>query len=144
MSGTTLTRARMLEALDRWIRAWGDHDLDGVMELFHEDVVFENWTGARVEGRENLRRAWEPWFAGRDFRFLTEDLFVDEADQKALYRWTLEWISRLPGHEGRLERRRGVDVIRFRDGLIAAKLTYLKTCVEVGGEALRPAGYRPK
>ena len=37
--------------LKDWNRAWDRHDLDGVMQLFHEDVIFENWTGARAQGQ---------------------------------------------------------------------------------------------
>jgi ketosteroid isomerase-like protein len=33
-----------LEALAAWQDAWDCHDLDGVMELFHEDILFENWS----------------------------------------------------------------------------------------------------
>jgi len=44
--------------------------LDGVMELFHEDILFEKWTGGKAEGKENLRRAWSDWFARHGgFRF---------------------------------------------------------------------------
>jgi ketosteroid isomerase-like protein len=138
-----LTRDEMLEALAAWQKAWDRHDLDGVMELFHEDVLFENWTGARVRGRENLRRAWTPWFKNHGgFRFTREDTFVDEAQQKALTRWRLEWPSIEKGHEGRHETRRGVDIIRFADGRIVEKLTYSKTSIEIDGVriSLTPAG----
>ena len=73
-----LSRNEILKALARWNRAWDDHDLDGVMALFHENIVFENWTGARAEGKEVLRKAWEPWFQKHGgFRFVGEDTFVD-------------------------------------------------------------------
>lgn len=137
------TRREMLEALTKWQEAWDSHDLDGVMGLFHEDVIFENWTGVRVRGRENLRRAWAPWFMDHgDFRFTREDTFVDEAQQKALTRWRLEWPSIEKGHEGRHETRRGVDIIRFTDGKIVEKLTYSKTTIEIDGVRIRlaPAG----
>ena len=133
-----LTRDEMLEALAAWQGAWDRHDLDGVMGLFHEDVLFENWTGARVRGREDLRRAWAPWFEDHgDFRFTREDAFVDEAQQKALTRWRLDWPSNEKGHEGRREVRRGVDVIRFEDGRIIEKLTYSKTTIEIEGRRIR-------
>ena len=44
-----LSRKEMETALRRWHQAWADHDLDGVMELFHEDILFENWTGGKAE-----------------------------------------------------------------------------------------------
>ena len=128
------SREEICKAMGEWDLAWNDHDLNGVMELFHEDVFFEHWHGAAVRGKEALRRAWAPWFENHGgFRFTMEDLFIDEAEQKVLYRWQLDWPSLEKGFEGRPERRRGVDVIHFRDGKIIQKLTYSKTTVEIDG-----------
>lgn len=136
--GTQLTRRQILDALESWNRAWNAHDLDTIMELFHEDVLFENWTGGRARGKDELRAGWEPWFAADStFRFTDEDLFVDEQAQKALFRWKLDWPSLEPGHGGRTETRRGVDVLEFKDGLIVAKLTYSKTTLEIDGERVK-------
>ena len=133
-----LSREKIRKAMAEWDLAWNDHDLNGVMELFHEDVLFEHWHGAIVRGKEALHQAWAPWFESHGgFRFTTEDLFVDEAQQKALYRWQLDWPSLEKGYEGRPERRRGVDVIHFRDGKIIQKLTYSKTTVEIDGARVR-------
>ena len=52
-----LSRKEMQALLKDWYLAWEKHDLDKVMSLFHEDVFFENWTGAYVKGREALRNA---------------------------------------------------------------------------------------
>lgn len=132
---TQLTRQQIVDTLTAWSAAWNDHDLDTIMELFHENVLFENWTGGRVRGKRALREAWEPWFAADStFRFTDEDLFVDETAQKALYRWQLDWPSQEPGHAGRAETRRGVDALTFEDGLIVEKLTYSKTTLELDGE----------
>ncbi len=139
-------RGELLEILAAWYRAWNVHDLDGVMALFHPDVVFDNWTGGRARGRDALRAAWAPWFADHGgFRFEEEETFVDEAAQQALYRWILTWPSREPGWEGQPEVRRGVDVLRFQDGLVIEKLTYSKTTLEIGGRRVRlaPAGDPP-
>ena len=110
------------------------------MELFHEDVYFENWTGGRTRGKAALRQAWGDWFENHGgFRFIEEELFADEGGQKALYRWELEWPSLEDGYEGRFEKRRGVDVIHFQDGKIINKLTYSKTVVEIDGKRIRLA-----
>ena len=133
----TLTRRQILEALTEWNRAWEAHDLDGVMDLFHQDVIFENWTGGRAAGKVNLRRAWTPWFEKHGgFRFTEEETFVDEEAQKALFRWKLDWPSQEPGYEGIPERRCGVDVLHFRDGKIIRKLTYSKTVLEIGKDRI--------
>lgn len=133
-----LSREDIKKALNRWNLAWDKHDLDGVMDLFHDDVLFDNWTGGQVRGKENLRKAWTPWFANHGgFRFIEEGTFIDEDEQKVLYRWQLDWPSFERGYEGRSEMRRGVDVLHFRDGKIIQKLTYSKTTVEIDGERVR-------
>jgi ketosteroid isomerase-like protein len=131
-------REETLGLIGRWNEAWNRHDLDTVMELFHDDVEFDNWTGGRVNGKQALRQAWAPWFRNHGgFRFTTEDLFVDETAERVLFRWSLDWPSMEKGHEGRPERRRGVDVIHLRDGLIIGKYTYSKTALEISGERVK-------
>lgn len=135
-----LSRQEIISAMTRWEGAWNDHDIDGVMALFHDDVTFEHWHGARLRGKENLHRAWAPWLANHgNFKFTTEDLLVDETDQKVLYQWQFDWPSMEKGYEGKHETRRGVDVICFRDGKIITKLTYSKTTIEIEGERIRLA-----
>lgn len=130
-----LSRKELKAILKRWYLAWERHDLDSIMTFFHKDIFFESWTGAYVKGSGALRNAWEPWFNNHgDFRFLEEETYIDEQMQKVLYRWILEWPSIEPGHEGRPEIRRGVDVIHFKDGKIIHKLTYIKTSVEIDNE----------
>ncbi len=133
-----LSRREIEIALHQWHQAWADHDLDGVVALFHEDVFFENWTGGKAEGKDNLRRAWSDWFARHGgFRFTEEETFIDELQQKVLYRWQLEWPSIETGCEGRIEKRRGVDVLHFEGGKIIRKLTYSKTTLEIDGQRVR-------
>ena len=130
-----LSRNEIEKALRQWNLAWDQHDLEGIMALFHDDVTFENWTGARVNGKESLRKAWASWFANHgNFRFIEEETFIDEKEQKVLYRWRLEWPSFEKGYEGRPEMRRGVDVLHFKDGKIINKFTYSKTCIEIDGQ----------
>ena len=86
-----LTRDEMAKTFAEWGVAWNEHDLDGVMDLFHDEIYFENWNGGSVRGKENLREAWAPWFANHgDFKFTTEETFIDEVDQKMLFRWQLD------------------------------------------------------
>jgi ketosteroid isomerase-like protein len=132
-----LSRDEIKSALKEWNLAWDNHDLEGVMKLFHDEIHFENWTGGKAIGKEALRKAWTPWFATHGgFRFTEEDTFIDEKEQKALYRWQLEWPSLEKGYEGKPEKRRGVDVLHFQDGKIIKKLTYSKTTIEIGGKRL--------
>ena len=130
-----LSRTEIKKLLIEWNRAWGRHDLDGVMQLFHQEILFENWTGAKIRGSENLKKAWQPWFENHGgFRFTGEDTFFDEAEQKVLYRWQLEWPCLEKEFYGEKEIRRGVDVLHFKDGKIIQKLTYSKTTIVVGGQ----------
>jgi len=133
-----LTRREIVEAMENWGQAWDRYDLEGVMALFHEDIHFDNWTRGRAVGKDALRQAWTPWFANHGgFRFIAEDLFIDELEQKLLYQWRLEWPSPEKGYEGRPEVRQGVDVIHFQDGKIIRKLTYSKTSVNIEGERIK-------
>lgn len=132
-----LSRKALIDAMEKWNHAWDLHDLEGVMSLFHENVVFENWTGGQALGRDALEKAWKPWFENHGgFRFVPEGLFVDETEQKVLYRWTLLWLSSEKGYEGRPEKRRGVDVISFKYGKIIEKLTYRKTRIEINSQRI--------
>jgi ketosteroid isomerase-like protein len=134
-----LSRDQIEKALKQWNLAWDNHDLEGVMALFHEDVIFDNWTGGKVTGKATLRKAWEPWFSNHgNFRFVEEETFIDEKEQKVLYRWLLEWPSFESGSEGKPEKRRGVDVIHFENGKIIKKLTYSKTTIEIDGKRQSP------
>ena len=66
-----LTRNEIETALKKWNHAWDNHDLDGVMDLFHDEVQFDNWTGGRVHGNHALQKAWAPWINNHgDFRFI--------------------------------------------------------------------------
>ena len=138
------SRKQIEKALAKWQRAWNEHDLDGVMELFHNEVLFVNWTGGKAKGKENLRRAWAPWFTNHGgFRFTEEETLIDEAEQKVLYRWQLKWPSSEKGYEGKPEKRQGVDVLHFRDGKIIQKLTYSKTTVEIDGKRVELSAELP-
>lgn len=135
---TRLTRDEISKALAEMNEAFNAHDLEGVLERLHEEIYFENWTGGSVKGIESLRAAWAPWFKDHGgFRFTHEDTLIDEAQQKAVTRWCLDWPSSEAGYAGLHETRRGVDVMRFEDGKVIEKLTYSKTTLEIDGRSVR-------
>ncbi|MEE8354525.1 MAG: nuclear transport factor 2 family protein [Candidatus Bathyarchaeia archaeon] len=135
---TALTREEIRESLTVWNEAFYAHDLKGVLDLLHDEIYFENWTGGQVKGIESLKTAWAPWFKDHGgFRFTTEDTLIDEAQQKAVTRWRLDWPSTEAGYEGLRETRRGVDVMRFEDGKVIEKLTYSQTTLEIDGRIVR-------
>lgn len=51
---------------EQWVRAWNAHDVESVLEHFHEDVVFTSPVAAKllpategvVRGKSALRRYW--------------------------------------------------------------------------------------
>ncbi len=133
-----LTRKEIETIWNEWNRAWEKHDLEWVMDFFHDDILFDNWTGGSAKGKEQLRKVRQDWFINHgNFQFIQKEIFIDEKDQKLLYRWELIWPSFEKGYEGKTDKRRGVDVIHFKDGKIINKLTYSKTTLEIEGKRVK-------
>src|SRR3954466_12234857 len=106
--------------IGRFNEAFNRHDVDGVMALMTDDVVFENTSptpdGERYEGQSAVRGFWERFFSeSPNARFEAEDIFT--AGDRCAFRWRYDWGS---GHI------RGVDLFRVRDGKVAEKLSYVK------------------
>jgi len=113
------------DVLARFSAAFGSGDVDAIMALMTDDVVFESTgpapDGVRHEGAEAVRAVWEELFGQtRGARFTEEDAFV--ADGRGVLRWRFDWVDDdgSPGHV------RGVDVLTHRDGKVAEKLSYVK------------------
>lgn len=122
------------EALERFVlgftEAFNRDDLDGVMALFADDAVYDEFNGRRSEGKAAIREAFVPQFRGDygTIRFYPEDLFVAPASRagdgpsgKALIRWR----CRLEGSAGGREWR-GLDVLHVEVGRVVEKHTYAK------------------
>lgn len=108
------------QAIDAFNEAFNRHDVDAVMSLMTDDVVFESTgpapDGLRYEGQAQVRTVWEQLFAGApDAVFTVEEGFGDR--DRWTQRWRYEWAD---GHV------RGVDVLTLRDGKVAEKLSYVK------------------
>ena len=130
-----LSREEIEEKFKVWLQAWDSYDLDGVMNFMHEEVIFENWDGKVLEGKNKLRKAWVLWFLNHgNFKFVFEDMFIDVEQQKLLFRWRLEWPSLEVNYKGKPETRRGVDVIHLADGMIKDKYSYSKTILQINKE----------
>jgi len=129
-----MTREELAGAVEKWLRAWNRHDLDEVMALFDEKAVFETWAGLRIEGRENIRKAWKEWFGAGGFSFTSEETVLDEEAQTVVFPWLYAGPAKCFG--GKMEKRRGIDLIRFRDGMVIEKITYTKTSLEVEGRRI--------
>ena len=121
----TQTTDTTLDIVERFNQAFNRHDVDAVMALMTDDVVFENTSpppdGERYEGQAGVRGFWERFFGSSpSARFDSEDIFA--AGDRCTVRWVYHWVDRegKPGHV------RGVDVFRVRDGKVAEKLSYVK------------------
>src|SRR5262245_34874593 len=106
--------------IGRFNEAFNRHDVDAVMALMTEDVVFENTSpapdGERYVGQSEVRAFWERFFAqSPNALFGAEDIFA--AGDRCAVRWRYDWGD---GHI------RGVDLFRVRDGKVAEKLSYVK------------------
>ena len=108
-----------VEVVERFGAAWADHDLEAALGLVTDDCVFDATgpapDGMRHQGREAIRRAWEPIFDDDASRFVPEETFA--AGDRVVQLWRYSWDG---GHV------RGVDVFRIRDGKVAEKLSYVK------------------
>jgi steroid delta-isomerase-like uncharacterized protein len=113
-------------ALDAFADAFNRHDADAVMSLMTEDCVFEasagpDICGARYEGRDAVRAAFEEVFA----------TFPDAQWEGASHfihgdRGVSEWTFRGTRTDGARVEVHGCDVFTFRDGKIALKNSYRK------------------
>jgi ketosteroid isomerase-like protein len=111
----------VLDLMDRFTAALNAHDLDAVLALVTDDVVFESTSpppdGVRYQGRDAVRRVWGELLAQTpQARFTVEEQFSN-GSARAVVRWRYDWGD---GHV------RGVDIIRVRDGRLAESLAYVK------------------
>jgi uncharacterized protein (TIGR02246 family) len=124
MGEKRLSRAELEAATRDFTNAFNEEDLDKVMSWFAEDGVYDEFNGVRSTGKAEIRKTFEPQFAGEfgEMRFIDDDLFVDEESQKSMVSWecTLRKGDRYGGW-------RGLDLLHFRDGKVVQKLTYAKT-----------------
>ncbi len=100
-------------------------DTAAMQRLLTPDTVFENAypppDGSRHAGREAVMAFWLEFFeASEETSFETEEIFG--AAERCVLRWVYRWVSK----DGTRGQRRGVDVFRLREGLIAEKLSYVK------------------
>lgn len=111
--------------LDEFNAAFNRHDARAMLALMTDDCVFENTypppDGTRYQGRDAVLAFWDAFFAESPAaEIVVEASFV--AAEHGVQRWRYSWQD-TQGQAGHV---RGVDVFRFRDGLIAEKLSYVK------------------
>ena len=107
------------EVINRFNKAFQDHDASGLGELIADDCVMESIgpppDGTRYEGYDACVRFWQELIADASVSFDVEDVVVK--DDRAVIRWRLN----TPGDSVR-----GVNVMHVRDGKIVEALGYAK------------------
>lgn len=136
-------RAELERLAIDFTEAFNRDDLEAVMSYFAEGAVYDEFNDVRHVGRDAIRRAFEPQFAGRfgRMRFYTEDMFLDVAAGKALIRWLLTLEE--PHRQGAY---RGLDILHFEKGKLTEKHTYCKAKIPFIHKkaALQEAGRWPE
>lgn len=120
----THTRESLADLTASFIGAFNTNDLDGVMDHFADDGIYEEFNGTRSTGLEAVRAAFAPQFAGAfgEMKFVDEDLIVDPLAGKVMASWTCTLEVK-----GEPASWRGLDAMTFDDdGKITHKLTYAK------------------
>jgi ketosteroid isomerase-like protein len=121
-----MTDKATAETLQAFTAAFNRRDLDGVMEYFTDDAVFEsprgpNPWGTRFEGKEQVREGLAARFAGLPQLHYGDDSHFVIGDRGAS-EWTLTGTT----PDGEQIEIRGCDLWTFRDGLITRKDSFWK------------------
>ena len=116
----------VIETLKAITAAFDRHDLDGILDHFADDAVFDGprgtdpW-GTRFEGKDAIREAFAARFAGiPDVRYRDEGNFVD--GDRGASEWTLSGTTAA----GERIEVRGCDLWTFRDGQVVKKDSFWK------------------
>ena len=119
------TTEQTQDVIDRFNEAFNRHDVDAVMALMTDDVIFDSTgpapDGEIFKGQGEVRGFWERFFTSTPgAHFDGFDMFV--AGDRATVRWLFTFDKNKPdsGHV------HGVDVFKVRDGKVCEKLCYVK------------------
>jgi steroid delta-isomerase-like uncharacterized protein len=112
--------------VDRFNTVWNGHDVDGILAMMTDDVVFEAsfgkdpW-GTRITGKRAVREFLEEMFQR------IPDVRWDERHHFAHPELAVvEWLTTGTPRGGTRYEVQGCDVLALRDGRIAAKRSYRK------------------
>jgi len=119
-------RQHLADLTQRFMTAFNDNDLEGVMAFFADDAVYDEFNGARNHGRDAIRAAFVPQFSGRygTMQFLDDDLFIDADTGKVMASWRCTLAVK-----GQPTSWRGLDLLHFQGDRLVRKLTYAKAKV---------------
>ena len=120
------------ETIGRYNDAWNNHDLDAIIAMHAEDMVFENHTaGESAQGadevREHIGSIFETWpdihFEARRL-YARDGVVTQEWTASATHTNTMRRGDLVAEPTGNRIEWRGIDVIPFEDGLVKRKDVY--------------------
>jgi steroid delta-isomerase-like uncharacterized protein len=112
--------------VDRFNTAWNGHDVDGILAMMTDDVIFEASFGK------------EPWGTRVVGKAAVREFLADMFDRIPDVRWdetrhfacpelaVVEWVTTGTPRGGTHYETHGCDLLALRDGHIAAKRSYRK------------------
>lgn len=129
--GTADSPEQLEEAIARYNDAWNSHDLDAIVAMHGDDMVFENHTaGESAQGddvRDHIGSIFDTW---PDIHFETRRLYVRDGVVTQEWTATATHSSEMRRGElvaaptGRRVEWKGIDVIPFEDGKVKRKDVY--------------------
>jgi steroid delta-isomerase-like uncharacterized protein len=123
--------AALEQTIERYNRAWNEHDLDAIMSMHAPDMVFENHTaGESAEGEEVRSHIASIFGSWPDIAFSTRRMYV--RDGLVVQEWTATATHVQPMRRGDLVAEpsgkriewKGLDVMPFENGLLKRKTVY--------------------
>jgi steroid delta-isomerase-like uncharacterized protein len=125
------SEADLNETIERYNAAWNAHDLDAIMAMHAQDMVFDNHTAGESatgeDARAHIGSIFETW---PDIEFTTRrlyvhpDLVVQEWTATATHANTMRRGDLVAEPTGNTVTWDGLDVIPFEDGLVKRKDVY--------------------
>lgn len=76
---------RPKEIICKWVDAFNSHDVEAMMELYHDNAVNHQVANAPVAGKEAIREMFAAEFAVADMTAIVENIFED--GQWAILEW---------------------------------------------------------
>lgn len=115
--------AELKQLTDEFLDVFNRADVDGIMDFFTEDAVYEEFHGKVNEGKAAIRKSFDGLFSGRfgTIRFDEDDTFIDAQSGKVMSSWRLHLEM-----EGEPVVLAGLDLLHFDGSKIIRKLTYAK------------------
>ena len=115
-----------LEDMTRFLDCFNRHDVDGIMEYFEEDGVFQTGAGSGskgtiVEGKAAVREYFSKMFADMPDMHFADDTHWSMGDFGVS-----EWLLTGTRPDGSRMELWGTDHFHLRNGKIRIKDTYLK------------------